>query len=305
MEMTRLVDPFSIVLISLVFLITGCKNQLKEQEQPQTLSEENTRSWTIDSIEIWNLNKGLLNPESIIYNPVEEEFYISNGQHYRPGTAGFISKVSRAGELLERKWIEGLNRPTGMAIKGSALYAADVNRLLEVNLKDGTIIKEYEEPITNSGLNDVAVNDKGEVFVTASFVHSIFKLSDGRLTQWVQDTARLQWANGIIANDKVVTVAGLNISTIDMLTGSVDFLNPQIKIFDFDGIRPDGSGGYFLTTVEQSALHHINAQMSHSVLKSNGGYFGDFEFLSEDETIYVPMGQIENDSFFISVFHLK
>ncbi|MCL6274942.1 hypothetical protein M3P19_13050 [Muricauda sp. 2012CJ35-5] len=283
-----------LIILSLVLILIGCKNQ----------SDQTARSWDIPSSKNWN-HHGFLNVESITYDNLNQVFYVSNGLDYKPGSNGFISKISKEGQLMDLKWVTGLNRPTGMAIYDSILYVADVNSLVQINTKNGKIINRFAEPISNSGLNDVAITKKGEVFVSASFVHSIFKLNNGVLEQWLKEPEKLKLANGIcFQNDKLV-VAGLDISSIDLGSKEIALLplNPMIK--DFDGISPDGQGGYFLTTVENSGLYYFNGKENIIKLLQTDAYFGDIEFNPKNNVLYAPRGEKNAAEFFISELILE
>lgn len=83
----------------------------------------------------WLIDSDLENPESIIYDPTNTCFYVSNGTTYGVGVTGYITKVSEDGKLYSLKWLDSLNRPTGMAIAEQKLYVADVNVLSIVMLK--------------------------------------------------------------------------------------------------------------------------------------------------------------------------
>lgn len=294
-----------IVSLLLVFLFLSCVKQKRENklDSSEQLAQPE-KNWVISSTTDWVKNKGLINVESIIYDKENKVFYATNGVNYGLGTDGFISKITENGIVEKLKWIDSLNRPTGMAIHDSLLYVADVNSLIVINTGNGSIVKKYLEPIPNSGLNDVCISKKGEVFVSASFVHSIFKLDYENLVSWIQDEEKLKWANGLIANDKELLVAGLNLSTIDLNTkviSKID-LNPPTK--DFDGITGDGSNGYFLTTVENSGLFHLNKQKNIIKLMQEDVYFGDMTFNPNQKKIYIPRGNRKTDEFFITVFTL-
>nr|WP_298794205.1 hypothetical protein [uncultured Allomuricauda sp.] len=293
----------TVLTILLLSLCVSCGKQNKKGKHPSSEKDiiSLKSSWHITSTTDWVNNQGLLNVESIVHDASNQVFYASNGENYGLGTNGFISKISKDGTLQELKWIEGLNRPTGMAIRDSLLYVADVNALIVINTKKGTVVERFLEPVTNSGLNDVAINDKGEVYVSASFVHSICKLKDGELILWAKDEERLKWANGLVATNKEIIVAGLDISTIDLDSRRIDSiqLNPSIK--DFDGLIPDGNDGFFVTTVENSGFYHINKQMQVTKILEDAPYFGDLEFDRANKTIYIPRGNRKTNEFYITV----
>lgn len=296
-----------IIIFSLFSLFLGCDKPAKKKEldtSGKLTSSEKT--WSISSTNNWVENEGLLYVESIVYDELNKVFYVTNGMGYEQGTNGFISKISENGTLQELKWISGLNRPTGMAINDSLLYVADVNALVVISTKNGKIVEKFSEPIANSGLNDVSISEKGDVYVSASFVHSIFKLNNGKLELWSKDEEKLKWANGLIANDKQVLVAGLNLGIISVDSNKINKIELNSPVKDFDGITSDGSGGYFLTTVENSGLFYLNEQkIINKLMEEEDSYFGDLEFYPSHKKIYIPRGNKKTGEFFISVFTME
>ena len=182
---------------------------------------------------------------------------------------------------------------------------ADVNSLIVIDTKKGEVVEKYIEPVSSSGLNDVSISADGTVYVSASFVHSIFKLNDDRLEIWSQDEEKLKWANGLIANDKQIWVAGLNLSIIDVDSKKITKIELNSQIKDFDGMVTDGIGGYFLTTVENSGLFHINEQKNITKLIDDTVYFGDLDFIPNCKKLYIPRGSKKTNEFFITVLSVE
>lgn len=291
---------FSYILL-LFILTTGCRpNQTRKSENPP----EATNYWKITSTTDIAKNAGLLNVESIVYDPSNQVLYASNGKDYKPSVSGFISKISLDGEVEALKWVSNLSRPTGMALWDSILYVADVNSLVAINTKTGDVISKYKEPINHSGLNDVTIDKNGVVYVSASFVHSIFKLNKDVFEPWKTDSEMLQWANGLCANSDKIIVGGTRLSQISTGSGTIDFLESS-GIVDFDGIEPDDFGGYFLTTVENSRLFHMNAKGDTTKVMEGDDYFGDLEFVPSLKKIYVPRGNHKTKEYFLTVIDLQ
>ena len=292
-------------IVALLFvLFWGCSEQNKTQvdEKSNTILYEDT--WSISSKNEWLRNDGLMNVESIIYDSANQVFYATNGVNYELGTTGFISRISKEGTLQELKWVSALNRPTGMAIYDSLLFVADVNTLVVVNTHNGQVVNKYKEPHSNSGLNDVAINKQGEVFVSASFTHAILKLRGDQLELFIQDEQQLQWANGLTFSDDKLIVAGLSLSVIELESMKITPLQVDPPIKDFDGITADGENGFFLTTVENSALYHLSEGKKVAKLLAEDIYFGDLEFNRQSGNIYVPRGDKQRNEFYISVFKM-
>ncbi len=294
-----------LILPFLLIFNFSCKNSSKKQIDEEIVSGAKQISANEFLNEnTWFLNKGLINVESIVYDHKNRFFYASNGIDYKIGNDGFISKISENGELKKLKWIKGLNRPTGMAIHNNLLYVADVNALVIINIQNGEIIQKLIEPIENSGLNDVAISNDGEVFVTASFIHSIYHVNEGKLKLWLQNDEKLKWANGIIVEKENVIVAGMHLNIININSKKIRKLNFNPEVQDFDGIVSDSLGNYFLTTVEKKAIWHLKGERI-TKLKEADSYFGDLEFIRKTNKLYIPRGNHKRNEYFISVLELK
>ena len=266
--------------------------------------EKRSDAWQIVSEERWFDNSGLLNVESILYDSASKTYYASNGVNYRPGSDGFLSKFSFDKDQFELKWVEGLSRPTGMALIDSFLYVADVNVLVVINAFTGEIISRHPEPILNSGLNDVAINQEGQVFVTASFIHAVLRLEEGGLVVWRQDTTKLQWANGILAETDRVIVGGQYLSHIDLASREINIVELSSPVRDFDGLTSDGRRGYFLSTVENRGLYYWDGNQTIRSLSLSGGYYGDFAFDVANKKLLIPRGTHQPQEYYISEFSL-
>ncbi|MEQ9299997.1 MAG: hypothetical protein RIF33_15595 [Cyclobacteriaceae bacterium] len=290
--MTRL------LLLTLLGFALSCES--KVQEENDTGQEQSTL--TIIE-EIWAKDKGLRNVESVIYDEEHGVFYVSCGQNYEPGYAGFISKISKSGELLQLSWVDSLSRPTGMAIEGQWLYVADVNTLIVIDTKTGQIVEKHTAPIRNAGLNDVAIDELGRVYISASFVNSIYWLNGDELELWVQDDERLKWANGLAVADNKLIVGGLDLYSIDLVSKEILAINMKPAAHDFDGLASDGKSGYWLTTVDNGALWHLDHHGNNVVMDSTADYFGDLTVVNNQ--LIVPRGSHTTKEYYLSVFSIE
>ncbi len=253
----------------------------------------------------WGKDIGLSKPESIVFDRINQCFYISNGQKMALGTDGFISKFNDKGELLKLKWLDSLSRPSGLSIYNNVLWVADVYELKVIDIATGKMVKSFPEPIKSSGLNDVAISIQGEVFVTASFIHAVLKVEEESLILWAQDEKLLQWANGILVNDKDVLVGGTQLTAIHRNTKSLRMLKTNPPIQDIDGLWTDDQGGYFLSTVEGKGLWHLDTYGKSTLLDQGGDYFGDLQFMVETNSLLVPRGNHKEKNYYISAFTLE
>lgn len=290
---------FLTILSLSAILISACGSKNRKNSPADAEMTTQTHSKIV-------LNQGLERPESIVYDEVNDVFYVSNGRNYGLGDQGFISKISGKGELMNLKWIDSLNRPTGMAIHQGRLYVADVNSLKIIDIANAQVIDHLLEPLPNSGINDVSVSPEGEVFLSASAVHSIFKLDQDQLEVWLTDVDLLKWANGLFATKEKLMVGGQYLTAIDKTSMQITKLQPEPVVEDIDGLWPDGNGGYFISTVGSSSFWQMDAfNKAIQLMTSDSLYFGDLEYVPSKSAVYVPRGNLDSESFCISVIKIE
>ena len=210
---------------------------------------------------LWSIEKTFNMPESATFDAARQAIYISNVNQYAKDGNGFISKVSTDGKSVKLKWLTGLNSPTGLAIYGDILYAADYDALVAVNLKHGKIIQRYDAPdaSTKPTLNDVAISAEGVVYVSGSGSRTIYRLEQNQLKVWLKDQDKLKFANGLFIKEDTLYHGGLYWNAFDIASRkSVNRIPHPDKILkDFDGITSDGNDGFLVTLIDDDRLWHI------------------------------------------------
>jgi hypothetical protein len=79
---------------------------------------------------VWTL-EGLETPESVYFDEARDTLYVSNiaGEMLEKDGNGFISRVGLDGQMLEARWVTGLDAPKGLVSDGTTLYVSDIDRL--------------------------------------------------------------------------------------------------------------------------------------------------------------------------------
>ena len=79
---------------------------------------------------------GLNEPESVLFDKKNNVVYISNinGDPLKLDKNGYISKIGVDGQILDKKWITGLDAPKGMTIFNDHLFIADVNKIWKIKI---------------------------------------------------------------------------------------------------------------------------------------------------------------------------
>lgn len=172
-------------------------------------------------VRVWETPPVLKTPESAIYNPENDLIYVANinGNASEKDGNGFISILSSTGEVKNLEWVTGLHAPKGMGIHEGKLYVADIDQLVEIDMKAGRIVKRYEAPGAQF-LNDVTTCPDGVVFVTDMVRKKIHMLKDGVLSDWFYSDT-FNRPNGLYAEQGRLFVGDHHIFEIDIATKEI------------------------------------------------------------------------------------
>jgi sugar lactone lactonase YvrE len=218
---------------------------------------------------IWEAS-GFKSPESAAYDRAAGAIYISNlngGAMEKDGN-GFISKLGPDGKVIALEWVKGLDSPTGLALANNRLYAADVDKIVEIDVGKGEIVGRYEAPGAKF-LNDLAADKEGRVYASDMVANSIWVLDKGKLSLLLQNEA-LDNPNGLLVEEGRIVVASWgkmaqdfstkvpgHLMVIDLATKKVSDLGDPKPVGNPDGVEPDGKGGYFVTDWMKGGLFRI------------------------------------------------
>jgi sugar lactone lactonase YvrE len=200
--------------------------------------------------EAWETGKVFKVPESIAYDPAAGVVYVSNYDAYDPSRGKgrqSVSKVSLAGEVLELDWASGLENPTGMAVWGDRLFVVERSGLVEIDTGTGEISARY--PAAGQGfLNDAAVDEAGNVYVSDSRGDAIYRLEGEELRVWLEG-GPISQPNGLCVADGSLIVGNngdRSLKAVDLATGDISTvarMGPGI----IDGIASDRHGNYIVS----------------------------------------------------------
>ena len=259
------------------------------------------------------------NPESVVYAPKQNVLFVSNidGKPDQKDQSGFISKVSPSnGSIVELDWITGLNAPKGMAIydnnSSSRLYVSDITDLVEIDIGSGKIIKRFNAP-GSTFLNDVALDDQGNIYVSDTVTNTIYKLdanakdsNSTSLQAWLQST-QLKGPNGlhldnaknrlIVASLGDMSKPGAGIEVVDLKNKTISSLGKEGTTSPFgglDGIESDATKTrYYVTDNPAGKIYTVNADGTGYAtlmdLHTKGS--ADLGFIPSQSVIIIPLMQ--------------
>lgn len=250
---------------------------------------------------VWEMD-GLMNPESVVYHPTSKSLYVSNvnGSPTEKDGNGFISRISLDGELLELKWLTGLDAPKGLALYGNKLYVADIDTLIKIDIPNARIVQRYKVDDAKF-LNDVTSAVDGSIYVSDMVMNRIHRLRGSDFTIWLEDEGLLN-PNGLLAETDYLTVGAwgtmtdgfatevpghmLRVSFNDM---SISSLGDGSPIGNLDGVESDFRGGYYVTDWMAGKLYHINNTGNVELLLALEQGMADHEVILNRQLILLPM----------------
>jgi hypothetical protein len=213
--------------------------------------------------QIWQLSNELIQePESTHYVASENAIFVANivGGELDKDGEGWISKISPDGELIEGKWVEGLNAPHGMRVYGGQLWVADIDELVSINLDSATVTKRI--PIPGSELlNDLAIANDGTIFVSDILANEIYQVTQEGDVSIFAPGVEKEYPNGLVVQgDKLLVAAWGNIVNfdtfetdvpghvyqLDLNSGTKTLITPE-PLGILDGIEFDREGNLLVT----------------------------------------------------------
>jgi hypothetical protein len=119
-------------------------------------------------------------PESVITSG--NKIFVSNIGGAQPNpmaldSNGFISALATDGNVIQKKFNKAiLNGPKGLAVIGSTLYTADINRVVGFNTGSGEKVFELNFPDAKM-LNDLCTVDDQHLVVSESVVGNVYLIN--------------------------------------------------------------------------------------------------------------------------------
>lgn len=224
-------------MIALIALAAACGQKATETSS-DAAKPTLTMKWKTDTL--------LTTVESVIYDKDRDMIYSSNinGKPDSLDGNGFISRISPDGGIPTPYWIKGIDAPKGMGIYKGKLFVADINKIHEIDIDAGKIVKTY--PVEGSQfLNDVTIDDSGKVYASDSNTGNVYVLDNGTVSTWLSGVGG---PNGLLSEGNNMWV----LSWKDKTMNAVDATSKQITVKadsleNPDGIEAVGDGTYLVS----------------------------------------------------------
>jgi sugar lactone lactonase YvrE len=236
----------------------------------------------------WKIKKELRMPESALYDKKRNVIYVTNFDQFSGPGQQFISKVTVDGKIQQLKWIETLSFPTGMAMFKDKLYVVERRNVAEIDLETGKILNRHPLPQPMFP-NDIAVDKKGNMYVSDTRKGAIYNFVNGKFEEWLKGT-ELANINGLCLN-KGKLICGI---TSDHSLKSVDLKTKAITtIVRFgeglmDGIKVDQHGNYLISHYEGRIYRVTPDGQFTNLLYVQGTRCADFDYIAEKSLLIIP-----------------
>lgn len=258
-------------------------------------SKKARRQWTLE------LPGG--NPESAYYHSPSGRLYVSQvvGSPVEKDAQGWISILDLDGKMITEKWVQGLNAPKGMRVKEDTLWVSDIDRILAFELSSGK--RKHEIKVKGAKfLNDVAVDDRGNVYVSDMLDDAIYKVDpQGKLSTFAKGK-HLEYPNGLLAVGGKLYVASWGVITdpetfgtkvpgrlytLDLATKKQEFIT-RVPLGNLDGLELDREGNAVVTDWVNGLVFRINGSGRSEILYADIDGSADIALIQEKDLVIVP-----------------
>jgi sugar lactone lactonase YvrE len=246
---------------------------------------------------VWETPQIFLTPESVQYDPEHDVLYVSsfdNQYAQRSEPTGYISKLAPTGEVLEHKWVEGLNAPTGLGIYAGRLWVTERRDLAEIDLETGRILNRY--PIPDADFpNDLAIDAEGNIYISDTRSSSpidsrIYRFRNGSFEVWLDDG--INRANGLYVDGDYLLVGNTGdgkLKAVHLRDKTVTDI-ACLGVGVVDGIRVDNRGNYLVSHWEgQTYVISPDGEVVEILdVMDDGVNTADFEYIRARNLLIIP-----------------
>ncbi len=221
--------------------------------------------------------KGFQKPESALYVKSLDEIFVSNvnGAPDEKNGEGFISRLDAKGNVIDLKWVTGLNAPKGMGYAQGKLFVADIDELVEIRVSTGKVVKRYKANGAKL-LNDVTLEPRSHfkdqvvrAYVSDLEDNAIWYLADGMFSKSIFDET-LDAPNGLLVEGETLLIATwgksrgdpADLGRLKTMPLNSDVISDRfnaIPMGNLDGLESDGKGGYWLSDWVAGKIFHVSA----------------------------------------------
>lgn len=246
---------------------------------------------------------GFDKPESVWWDATSRSWYVSNvsGEENEKDGKGWLSRLDANGKVTKARWVEGLNAPKGIRMRGRTLYVSDVDQLVVIDVRNARVKTRIDAPGAKF-LNDVEIGPGGEVYVSDTVKNSIYRCTGETKCEVFLETGELEGPNGLLVEGNRLIVATYGLITdpatfatktpgrliaVDLQTKVITVLGDGKPIGNLDGLEKDGED-YLVTDFMASKLFRVSRSGEVTVLKDGFKNSADIGYDSARKLVAVP-----------------
>lgn len=256
--MIKINSIFYVSLLGSFFALTACGDKKETVSSSATSLTSDSSSCLQETMKVIVLKK---HPESVIR--IGDRYFISCvGEELKPMDKdgdGVIIEVDKNNQILSENVFPEviLNAPKGMVVLDGILYAADVDRIVGLDLVTKKVAKLIDlSSLNTSFLNDLVATKSGDIYASATDINMLVKVNprEGTFVSVPLDRSVLG-PNGLILSpdEKILYVAGYASDSEGKGTGLLWSIslqdNKAVPLSDvtgsFDGIALVGNELFF------------------------------------------------------------
>lgn len=240
------------------------------------------------------------NPESIYLNPEDKHIYVSNVNGAGTGKdgKGYISKLDDQGKVIKLKWLTGLNAPKGSRAFKGALWVADIDQIVKIDIAKAAIVERIKIKGAKF-LNDIAISQSGAVFVSDTLASRIYKFEDNRLSVFAQGS-ELESPNGLLFVGEKLFVASWGLTTdwstkiagrvfeIDLDTKKRKYIT-KLPLGNLDGLELDENGDFIVSDYVGGKVFRVSrASGKTKLIYSGQKSLADIGYNTKTKQLLIP-----------------
>lgn len=274
----------SLLIVIFINFIWSCgPQQTTETEERDTEVQEKQTEPSLTLL--WETADELTTCESVLYDESSGTIYVANidGDAAEKDGRGFISIISKTGEILEKDWVTGIDAPKGMGISNGKLFVTNIDEVVEIDIASASISQRHSIPGALF-LNDIDVHGN-KVYFSDMRAGKIHILENGNISTFAENQKNI---NGLrVADDG--TLYGLDAEGFKKYNadGSFELINNNVT--GGDGLVKL-EDGVFLASRWQGEIYLIENGQETILLdtKAEESNTADIEYIPSDNMVLVP-----------------
>jgi hypothetical protein len=251
---------------------------------------------------LWSTQDSFDAPSSAYYDPESRYVYVSNvaGAPDKRDGNGWISRVALSGKVVNARWCEGLHAPKGLRSLRDRLWVADIDHVVEIDLKSGHVNARRALPGARY-LSDVAVGPDGTLYVSDPVLGAIFRVGPGGApVSILLQGPEAEGPNSLALDGDSLIVAAWGVPEADFSTRvpgrlyKIDLKNQRKTaltrnpIGNLAGLEVERPGVYLVSDWAKGIVYRITAHGAVTPILSGFRNAADLGYAADRGLLFVP-----------------